>query len=248
MDPDVANTQATADVLLALAKKDQGAAGRLTMKDYRSWLIGRFPGGEAAFTAALARGVSSGSIPARAVAAAAAPRRGSAVEASRGDYTLIVYPSPTLGLGRGTNKPWLIELPDPVTKVTWGSWVELHPDTATRLGIDRGDIVEVRAGNAAVRAPAVPYLGVRPDVIAIAAGYGHRAAATLPMYDNKSASNPLQWGYGRYARDLGVNALDLLPTGTSSTGGIVLTATKASISRVGDQVRIASTEGSARQH
>jgi molybdopterin-containing oxidoreductase family iron-sulfur binding subunit len=126
--------------------------------------------------------------------------------------------------------------------------VELHPDTAARLGIDRGDLVEVRAGNATVRAPALPYLGVRPDVIAIAAGYGHRAAASLPMFDNKSASNPLQWGYGRYARDVGVNAFDLLPSGSGSTGGMVLTATKASISRVGDQVRIASTEGSARQH
>ena len=249
MDPVFANTRATADVLLALAKKDQGAAGRLTMKDYRSWLIGRFPGGEAAFTAALARGVSSGSIPARAVAAAAAPRRGSAVEASRGDYTLIVYPSPTLGFGRGTNKPWLIELPDPVTKVTWGSWVELHPETATRLGIDRGDIVEVRVGNATVRAPAVPYLGVRPDVIAIAAGYGHRAAASLPMFDPKSTNRPLiQWGYGRYARDVGINALDLLGTGTNAAGATALTGARATISRLGDEVRIASTEGSARQH
>src|SRR6185437_5420570 len=126
----------------------------------------------------------------------------------------------TLGNGRGTNKPWLIELPDPVTKVTWSSWVEMHPETAERLGIDRGDIVEVRSGNVAVRAPAIPYLGVRPDVVAIAEGYGHRSRATLPRFNPKS-SNPVQWGYGRYARELGVNALDLLPAGT-----MALTSTK----------------------
>jgi molybdopterin-containing oxidoreductase family iron-sulfur binding subunit len=211
--------------------------------------MSRFPGGQQGIAGALAHGIAAGNLAPRAVATTSvAPRHVPALSTTSGDFFLVVYPSPTLGLGRGTNKPWLVELPDPVTKVTWGSWVELHPDTAARLGIDRGDLVEVRAGNATVRAPALPYLGVRPDVIAIAAGYGHRAAASLPMFDNKSASNPLQWGYGRYARDVGVNAFDLLPSGSGSTGGMVLTATKASISRVGDQVRIASTEGSARQH
>src|SRR5439155_5823906 len=189
MDPVFANTRATADVLLALAKKDPAAAGRLTMKDYRSWLASRFPGGEQAFTAALVRGVAAGTIPPRATAAPAAPRRAAPTPASAGDYTLVVYASPTLGFGRGTNKPWLIELPDPVTKVTWGSWVQIHPETATRLGIDRGDLIEVRAGNSVLRAPAFPYLGVRPDVIAIATGYGHRAAASLPEF-NAKGGNP----------------------------------------------------------
>jgi molybdopterin-containing oxidoreductase family iron-sulfur binding subunit len=241
MDPLFANTRQTADVLIEIAKKDPSAAARFTMKDFRTWLIGRFPGGEQAFTTALTRGLAAGTIAPRA-AAAPPPARRTPAPATQGDYFLVVYPSPTLGNGRGTNKPWLIELPDPVTKVTWSSWVELHPETAERLGIDRGDIVEVRAGNVSVRAPAIPYLGVRPDVVAIAQGYGHRATATLPNFNPKS-TNPVQWGYGRYARDLGVNALDLLPAGTTA-----LTSTKVSISRTGDHVVVPSTEGSARQH
>jgi molybdopterin-containing oxidoreductase family iron-sulfur binding subunit len=248
MDPVFANCRPTADVLIALAKKDPAAGGRLTMKDYRTWLSSRFPGGDRGLAAALPRGIAAGTIAPRAVpASTAAPRRVPALTTTTGDYFLVVYPSPTLGNGRGANKPWLIELPDPVTKVTWGSWVEIHPETATRLGIDRGDIVELRAGGVTVRAPAVPYLGVRPDVVAIATGYGHRAAADVPKFNAKS-SNPLQWGYGRYARNLGVNALDLLPAGTGATGEMVLTATKVSITRVGDHITIPSTEGSARQH
>jgi molybdopterin-containing oxidoreductase family iron-sulfur binding subunit len=93
-----------------------------------------------------------------------------------------------------------------------------------------------------VRAPAIPYLGVRPDVVAIGMGYGHRASATLPAFNPKS-TNPVQWGYGRYARDLGVNALDLLPAGTTA-----LTTAKVTISRTGDHIVVPSTEGSARQH
>jgi molybdopterin-containing oxidoreductase family iron-sulfur binding subunit len=242
MDPVFANTRQTADVLLAIAKKDPTAAPRLTMKDFRSWLIGRFPGGEQAFTTALTRGLATGTIATRSVPATAAAPRRTPAPATQGDFFLVVYPSPTLGNGRGTNKPWLIELPDPVTKVTWSSWVEIHPETAERLGIDRGDIVEVHSGNASVRAPAIPYLGVRPDVVAIATGYGHRAATSVATFNPKS-TNPVQWGYGRYARDLGVNALDLLPAGVTS-----LTSVKVSISRTGDHVTVPSTEGSARQH
>jgi molybdopterin-containing oxidoreductase family iron-sulfur binding subunit len=242
MDPVFANTRATADVLLEIAKKDPTAGPRLTMKDFRSWLIGRFPGGEPAFTTALTHGLAQGTIAPRAATPAAAAPRAAAPMATEGDYFLVVYPSPTLGNGRGTNKPWLIELPDPVTKVTWSSWVEIHPETAARLGIDRGDIVEVRSGNASVRAPAIPYLGVRPDVVAIPTGYGHRSSATLPDFNPKS-TNPVQWGYGRYARNLGVNALDLLPAATTA-----LTTTKVTIARTGDHVVVPSTEGSARQH
>ena len=248
MDPVFANTRASADVLIALAKKDPAAGARLTMKDYRTWLSSRFPGGDRGLTAALPHGLATGTVaPRTAPASSVAPRRVPTLTTTSGDFTLVVYPSPTLG-GSGANKPWLLELPDPVTKVTWGSWVEIHPDTATRLGIDRGDIVELKSGNATVRAPAVPFLGVRPDVVAIATGYGHRAAATLPHFDAKSTTNPIQWGYGRYARNLGVNALDLLPAGTGSTGEIPLTVTKVSLTRVGDHITIPSTEGSARQH
>src|SRR6185437_16973091 len=58
----------------------------------------------------------------------------------------------------------------------------------------------------------------------------------------------LQWGYGRYSRDLGVNVLDLLPVGTDAAGGAVLTSARASISKTGDHETLPSTEGSARQH
>ena len=249
MDPVFANTRATADVLIALAKKDPGVAGRYSVNDYRSWLIGRFPGGQQAYAAALTKALTAGTIAPRALASATTTtRRLPALATTQGDFYLVVYQSPTLGDGRGTNKPWLIELPDPVTKVTWSSWVELHPETAVRLGIDRGDVVEVHTAYGTVRAPAVPYLGVRPDVIALSTGHGHRAAGQLAVFDPKASSNPIQWGYGRYARDIGVNALDLLPTGTTASGEVVLTATKASLTRTGEHVTLPSTEGSARQH
>jgi molybdopterin-containing oxidoreductase family iron-sulfur binding subunit len=250
MDPVFPNTRATADVLIALAKKDPATAARYPNNDYKSWLISRVPGGQQALGPALAKGVMAGTLGARTVAAAAAtPARPAPAMAGQGDFTLVTYPSPLLGDGRGANKPWLQELPDPVSKIAWSSWVEIHPETAARLGIDRGDIVEVKAGSSSIKAPAYLFLGIHKDTIAIPHGQGHRSGQPLPMFDPRHAdTSQMQWGYGRYARDIGVNAHDLIPVGANAAGGLIWTATKASLVKTGDHETLPSTEGSARQH
>ena len=251
MDPVFSGTRATADVLIQLAQKDPSNAARYAQKDYRSWLIGRFPGGMSAFTATLVKGVGPGTVAARSSSPAPVTTLAAAppIERTTGDFYLVVYPSPVLGDGRGANKPWLQELPDPVTKVLWSSWVELHPETAHKLGIERGDIVEVSTAAGKVRAPAYLYLGIRPDTVALAMGQGHSSVTKLDAFEPKHADPKLvQWGYGRYARDLGVRAHDLLGVGSDNAGGFALVSTKASISKTADHETLVSTEGSARQH
>jgi anaerobic selenocysteine-containing dehydrogenase len=108
------------------------------------------------------------------------------------DYTLIAYEHATLGFGEQANLPWLQELPDAMTSVMWGSWVEINPKTAAALGINDGDVVEVETAHGSLRVPAVLYPAIRPDTIAIPYGQGHTA-------------------YGRYANGRGVNAAALDP-------------------------------------
>ncbi len=250
MDPVFAGTRATADVLIQLAQKDPANAAKYPQKDYRSVLIGRFPGGMSAFTAALQKGVAAGTAAARtAPPEAPAFNWPAPIDQTSGDMYLVTYQSPVLGDGRGANKPWLQELPDPVTKVLWSSWVEIHPETANKRGIERGDIVEVKTASGTLRAPAYLYLGIRPDTIALAIGQGHTSGAKLEDHNGKNDKNvPMQWGYGRYARNLGVRAHDLLVAGSNTAGGFALTSTKASLSKTDGREILVSTEGSARQH
>ena len=49
--------------------------------------------------------------------------------------TLLAVPHIFFYDGRGANKPWLQEIPEPVTQLVWDSWVEIHPDTARSLGV-----------------------------------------------------------------------------------------------------------------
>ena len=241
----------TGDVLLAAAKKDPAAATKFAAPDYRTWFISNFAGGAPALAAALPKGITAGTVAARTIATApaAAPAPIAPPAAATGDFFLVTYPSPVLGDGRGANKPWLQELPDPVTKICWSSWVELHPETAERLGVERGDFLEVKTANGSVVAPAFPYLGIHKNAIAIPLGQGHRAAVQMAKFEPKTFNPAVpQWGYGRYSRDLGIQALDLLPLATDGAGGIALTVTKASISKTGDHRILPSNEGSARQH
>jgi molybdopterin-containing oxidoreductase family iron-sulfur binding subunit len=230
MDP-VFDTRATADVLIAVAKNDPTTASRYQVSDYRAWLSTRIPGGNAGLTSALKTAMITGASAASSTSSVAAARASARIESvgGTGEYTLQVYFSPTLGDGRGANKPWLQELPDPVTKVLWQTVIELHPETAKTLGIKQGDHVTVKTDAGEITAPAYLYIGLRPDTVAVAAGRGHTA-------------------YGRYAKDCGANAYALLGPGEDDAGNWALTQTKASLSVATAASRVISTEGSARQH
>ena len=230
LDP-VYDTKATADVIIELSKKDQALAAKYNTADYRTWYISKFAGGSAAFTSALTKPSVAGAPILAAMGKRSAPAASPAptLASTTGDYYVLVYPSATLSDGRGANKPWLQELPDPVTKLAWQSWVEVHPQTFKKLGLVEGQHLTVETASGKITAPAYRYMGVRPDTVAVALGQGHTA-------------------YGRFAQNIGVNAYDLVPNGWDAAGGLALTASKGKVTVEADVSQLVTTEGSARQH
>jgi Fe-S-cluster-containing dehydrogenase component len=231
MDP-VYDTKATADVLLTVSKSNPKLAATKQATSYREYLIGRYPGGTTAFTTALIKGIGNGTL------AGERPKRGPVattrtaanIDSASGDFFLVVYPSPLLDDGSGANKPWLQEIPDPVTKVCWQTVIEVGTAAATRLSIDAGDVLRVETATGSVIAPAYVYPGLRGDTIAIAFGRGHTA-------------------YGRYAENMGVNPGDLLNVAFDAKSGTqAWSSTKVKVTKTGDFIPVISTEGSARQH
>ena len=224
MDP-VFDTRSIADVIITVSKSGTPVTA---MPDYRSALISGFPGGAAGLAAALPKGIASGTVPSfvvsRALLQSVAPAR-----PGNGDFTLLVYPHPVLGAGEGANKPWLQELPDPVTKIAWQTVAEINPVTAKRIGVENGDHVLVETSAGKLSLPVFVYLGIRPDVVAVAAGRGHADSA------------------GRYAK-AGHNAYDLLEYSEDRSGAMSWTTTRAKVTKDGAFSRLVTTEGSARQH
>ncbi len=139
------------------------------------------------------------------------------------DPVLVVYPSAKFYDGRMANRPWLQELPDAVTKYTWGSCVELSPELADELGVDDGHVVTVETAQGSVEAQAFRHPGMRRDVVALQLGQGHE-------------------GFGTYAENRGVNAVRLLaPVADAASGGLVWTQTRARVRPQGDWQRPAQS-------
>jgi len=90
-------------------------------------------------------------------------------------FTLALYPSVAMLEGGQAYNPWLHELPDPITKVTWDNYASLSPAAAAALGISDGDVVRIEAGTT-VELPAVVQPGQHDRVIAVALGYGRKAS------------------------------------------------------------------------
>ncbi len=132
-----------------------------------------------------------------------------------GELMLYPYPSVKAFDGRAANKPWMQELADPITQAVWGSWAEIHPDTAKEQGIKQGDAVILRTNDGEVHVPAYVTEHVHKGIVAVPVGQGHSA-------------------YGRYAKSTGEggSVFSLLPKKIASgTDALVLTGAPVTVVR-----------------
>jgi len=128
-----------------------------------------------------------------------------------------------MGDGRGANRPWLQETPDPMTTVMWNSWVEIHPDTAHELGIHDDDIVKISSEAGEIEASVYLYPAIRPDTIAIPFGQGHTAL-------------------GRYAEGRGCNPAQLLPVVFNPANDLAYADTLVTVTPTGKTRQLARLE------
>ena len=139
-----------------------------------------------------------------------------------GDFFFVPFVAPVIAEA-GANKPWLQEIPDPTTTVTWNTWVEINPDTASKLGIDNDDVVLISSDAGVIEASVYKYPAIRPDVIAVPFGQGHTA-------------------YGQFAQGRGVNPADLLSNATNEAGDLAFASMKVNIKKTGKKRRLSRVE------
>ncbi|MGH7497596.1 MAG: molybdopterin-dependent oxidoreductase [Gemmatimonadales bacterium] len=238
MEP-VFNTMATGDVLLKVSQKAGGALAKFNATTYQGYLRSRWDAlaaqqgekdTESFWRSALQRGGAYQEVP------VAAPPAGFAMAAplaysppvfeGSGDFVLVAYPHSLLHDGRGANKPWLLENADPVTKITWHSWVEIGLEAAKKLDVRDGEILKLTTTHGSLELPAHVYPGISADVVAIPLGLGHTA-------------------YGAFAQGRGVNALDLL--GAPKGDFLPYLSTRVAVTRTGGYRKLASVAGVPRQ-
>ena len=93
----------------------------------------------------------------------------------KGTARLWAWSSALLFDGRVSNRSWLQEVPDPMSSVVWGNYVDLHPDKAGELGVSDGDLVELRTDAGKINLPVRITKDVAAGTAAVAFGQGHTA-------------------------------------------------------------------------
>ncbi|MES1210762.1 MAG: hypothetical protein ABUL63_00380, partial [Acidobacteriota bacterium] len=112
--------------------------------------------------------INPATVPAEALAQLARP--------AAAGLELVFRASPAVHDGRFANVGWLQEMPDAVTKITWGNAALLSPKTAERLKLENEDGVRVQVGAAKVELPAWIVPGQADETVIVHLGYGRTAA------------------------------------------------------------------------
>ncbi len=163
----------------------------------------------------------------------------------QGEFTLVAFPHHFLGDGRGAALPWLQEIPDPVTRLQWNSWVEMSFATAEKLGVGFGDVVEVTTPTGTLEVSVFPRGGIRDDTIAIPFGQGHSVGLYASM-EVEGAPQPWISGpaspAGEAGVSRGVNVISALPAVLDERGGRAWLTTRASVRSTGRFRRLALSQ------
>jgi MoCo/4Fe-4S cofactor protein with predicted Tat translocation signal len=108
-----------------------------------------------------------------------------------GAYELILYQQVSMGTGAQANNPWLLELPDPITRGTWDNYAMVSPNfIKEQYGIDLNDhnqsdrfeshpereLIHIKANGQDLLIPVLAVPGTPEGVFAIAVGYGRESA------------------------------------------------------------------------
>ncbi len=127
-----------------------------------------------------------------------------------------------IGLRDGThsNNPWLHELPDPISKITWDNYACVSPTLAETFELEEGTIVRISNQATTIELPAHIQPGQHDDCVAIAVGYGRTSA-------------------GKAGTGIGVNAYPLV---RFDNGTFQYQAAGITLEKTAAKVQLASTQ------
>ncbi len=115
---------------------------------------------------------------------------GKALQAKSADFELFIYEKVGMGNGNQSNNPWLMELPDPISKAVWDNYITVALEDMDKFGFDKmlrqdkdGSIATITLNGITVEVPVLPQPGQKPGTIGLALGYG-RNASSLKVANN----------------------------------------------------------------
>ncbi len=149
--------------------------------------------------------------------------------AGDGDFYLAPFAHNSLLDGRNAHLPWMQAAPDPVTSVTWQTWVELNSGRASQLGLREGDVVRVESAAGVITGLVYPNPALPPNVVAVPLGQGRRHGSAYAAGADPQESS---------------NIMSLLSAGQrTENGGLAWAGNMVRLRPTGESRRVAKFEG-----
>ena len=101
------------------------------------------------------------------------------MKSSSNEYVVVLREGYQPGDGRFLNNGWMLELPHPVTKITWDNYAAVSHTTAKELGVDSNDKIEVNVGNRKIEIPVFVVPGTADKTITIELGFGRTVVGVV---------------------------------------------------------------------
>ncbi len=98
------------------------------------------------------------------------------IKKPNGEFELLLFENMAIGNGKHANNPWLQELPDPISKITWDNFIAVSPADASSKGWKNEDVLKI---NDKIKLPVLVQPGQTAGVISIAMGYGRTGAGKV---------------------------------------------------------------------
>jgi len=120
------------------------------------------------------------------------------------DLELVLYTKTSIGDGTQANNPWLQELPDPITRMSWDNYLTISTKDAERLGIENslnarmqldGSLVNLTVNGVKIEnVPVFIQPGQADGSVGLALGYGKKDSGTTadtgvnayPLFDGSN--------------------------------------------------------------
>lgn len=161
------------------------------------------------------------------------------------DTEVVFYQKSAIGNGQFANNPWLQEMPDPVTKVTWDNYITMNPvemegTYATTYDQEHGlNLATVSVNGKSLTLPVYPLPGQAPKTIGIALGYGRGANGEKI---GKAAFQTKEYGGHAKTEDGKLTPIGANVFGLVSTGATFLYSAAAKITPTEGTYPIAATQ------
>ncbi len=100
-------------------------------------------------------------------------------KANNTGYVVLLREGYQSGDGSFVNNGWMMELPHPVSKVTWDNYAAISNETAKALNVESDDIIAVNVNGNKLEIPAFIQPGAADNTITIELGFGRKVVGVV---------------------------------------------------------------------